>query len=215
MERLVKQKLERLKVGLISPILANVYLHYVLDVWFEENIKTMNNNSVLIRYCDDFIACFSSRKEAFYFYNSIEERLSQFSLKLQQDKTRIIKFDINDNTSGSFNFLGFHIYCNNKKVNYVTTPEKTDKKCNEITEIITKAIEECIHNLVKTLNQYLMGNYNYYGIATNKDFVYNLYTHTVNELQTKFGCNSTLIKSIIDTTLEDYTIKKPTKLIDL
>ena len=60
-----------------------------------------------------------------------------------------------------------------------------------------------------------MGNYNYYGLVTNKEFVYNLYMHTVNELQNKFGCNSNLIKSILDTTLEDYPIKEPTKLIDL
>lgn len=100
-------------------------------------------------------------------------------------------------------------------LNYVTTLEKTDRKCNEITEKTTKAIEECIYNLIKTLNQYLMGNYNYYGLVTNKDFVYNLYTHTVNELQNKFGCNSNLIKSILDNTLENYPIKKPTKLIDL
>lgn len=175
----------------------------------------MNSNSVLIRYCDDFIACFSSRKEALYFYKTIEERLLQFGLKLQQDKTRIIKFDINDNTSDFLAFLGFIIYCHNHTVNYVTTLEKSDRKCNEITGKITKTIEECIYNLIKTLNQYLMGHYNYYGLATNKDFVYNLYTHTVNELQNKFGCNSNLIKSILDTTLENYPIKKPSKLIDL
>ncbi len=139
----------------------------------------------------------------------------QFGLKLQQDKTRIIKFDINDNTSDRFTFLGFNIYCKNNIVNYVTTLEKTDRKCNEITEKITKSIEECIYNLIKTLNQYLMGNDNYYGLVTNKEFVYNLYTHTVNELQNKFGCNSTFIKSILDTTLEDYPIKEPIKLIDL
>ncbi len=100
-------------------------------------------------------------------------------------------------------------------LNYVTTLEKTDRKCNEITKKITKAIEECIYNSIKTLNQYLMGNYNYYGLTTNKDFVYNLYTHTVNELQNKFGCNSDVIKSILDTTLKDCPIKEPDNLIDL
>lgn len=100
-------------------------------------------------------------------------------------------------------------------LNYVTTLEKTDRKCNEITKKITKAIEECIYNLLKTLNQYLMGNYNYYGLTTNKDFVYNLYTHTVKELQNKFGCNSDVIKSILDTALKDCPIKEPYNLINL
>ena len=84
--------------GLISPILANVYLHYVLDLWIEKDIKKRYKGEVwLIRYADDFVVCFEYEKEAYKFYEELKERLKKFKLQLAEDKTKIIKFGKSNN----------------------------------------------------------------------------------------------------------------------
>ena len=84
--------------GLISPILANVYLHYVLDLWIEKDIKKRYKGEVyLVRYADDFVVCFEYEKEAYKFYKELKERLEKFKLELAEDKTKIIKFGKSNN----------------------------------------------------------------------------------------------------------------------
>lgn len=79
--------------GLISPVLANVYLHYVLDLWFEKGIKPkLKGEAYLVRYCDDFIIMFQYENEAQTVYELLKERLKKFNLELAEDKTRILPF---------------------------------------------------------------------------------------------------------------------------
>ncbi|WP_240951519.1 reverse transcriptase domain-containing protein [Caldanaerobacter subterraneus] len=79
--------------GHISPILANIYLHYVLDLWFEKRIKkACRGESYEIRYADDFVCCFQYKDDAEKFYKSLKERLKEFGLELAEEKTRIIEF---------------------------------------------------------------------------------------------------------------------------
>ena len=82
--------------GVISPVLANVYLHYVLDQWFEKEVRGKNRgHSRLFRYADDFVACFQYRHEAEAFERALRERLSQFGLAVAPDKTKMLRFGRN------------------------------------------------------------------------------------------------------------------------
>ena len=93
--------------GLISPILANVYLHYVLDNWFNVIKKEFKGEMYLIRYADDFVVMFQYEDEARRFYKKLVERTRKFKLELAEDKTRILPFGRYKGTKEEFNFLGF------------------------------------------------------------------------------------------------------------
>ena len=95
--------------GIISPVLANIYLHYVLDIWFEKKIKPRcEGEAFLIRYADDFITAFRFHKDAQRFYRNLEKRLGKYSLKLSKEKTRKLLFNrFRKEESKTFTFLGF------------------------------------------------------------------------------------------------------------
>jgi hypothetical protein len=77
----------------ISPLLANIYLHYVLDDWFEKVVKRdAGGQAHLVRYADDFVACFESESDAVKFRRSLEQRLARFGLELEPTKTRLLRF---------------------------------------------------------------------------------------------------------------------------
>lgn len=79
--------------GIISPILANVYLHYVLDLWFEKVVrKQCKGQAYIVRYADDFVCCFQVKEDAENFYHSLVKRLRKFHLEVAEDKTKIIPF---------------------------------------------------------------------------------------------------------------------------
>jgi RNA-directed DNA polymerase len=93
--------------GIISPILANLYLHYVLDLWFEKRMKRkLQGRARLFRYADDFIVLFEEEQDARNFKMALEERLHSFGLDLAQDKTRIVELR-RQKQDGEFDFLGF------------------------------------------------------------------------------------------------------------
>ena len=160
--------------GLISPILANVYLHYVLDVWIELDIKKRYRGEVhLIRYADDFVICFEYEKEAKKCYEELKERLNKFNLKLAENKTKIIKFGKSNNGSkDSFDFLGFTHYNGRTRKGYYQVIHKTSKKKMKAKKQNAKIwIKENIQlkpeEIIKKLNIKLIGHYRYYGITGN------------------------------------------------
>ena len=82
--------------GIISPVLANIYLHYVLDLWFERVVQPQQRgHSRLFRYADDFVACFEYRHEAEAFEQALKERLAKFGLEVAADKTKTLRFGRN------------------------------------------------------------------------------------------------------------------------
>ena len=160
--------------GLISPILANVYLHYVLDLWVEKDIKKRYNGEIhLIRYADDFIMCFEYEKEANKFYEELKERLKKFNLKLEENKTKIVKMGKSNNGSkDNFDFLGFTHYNGKTRKGYYKTVHKTSKKkLKAKKQSAKKWIKENIQikptEIIKKLNIKLIGHYRYYGISDN------------------------------------------------
>jgi len=98
--------------GVISPILANIYLHYALDLWFHTVFKKLcRGEACLIRYADDFVAAFEHQEDAERFYQALGERLQKFGLELSAAKTRVIPFRRDPPKGGGrFEFLGFEFY---------------------------------------------------------------------------------------------------------
>lgn len=159
--------------GLISPILANIYLHYVLDLWFELYVKIKcKGEAYLVRYADDFVCCFQRKDDAEMFYKELKDRLNKFDLELAEDKSRIIPFG-NNNSKEKFDFLGFtHINSKNRKGYYklvhVTSKKKSRAKKQAVKEWIKESV--IIYKtpyLIKLLNIKLQGTFRYYGVSDN------------------------------------------------
>jgi group II intron reverse transcriptase/maturase len=171
--------------GIVSPILANVYLHYVLDLWFEKVIKPKCNGSVyLCRYADDFVVLFQSQQEAEWFYRELSQRLGKFDLELAADKTHILsfsKFRITENSR--FDFLGFEFrwgYNRQRKpqIKRRTSRQKLYKSIVALSQWCRAHRDYPIREIFKNLNAKLRGYYNYYGVIGNyaslKEFFYHV-----------------------------------------
>lgn len=175
--------------GSISVLLSNIYLHYVLDLWFEKAIKPrLRGEAYLIRYIDDFLVCFQYRSDAIRFQEALRKRLGRFSLELEPNKTRLVEFGRfatrhakeRGRKQETIYFLGFTHYCTrNRKGNFMVG-RKTEK--NRLKRSIAKlqvTMSEIRHWSLKEqaerINQALRGHYAYYGIAGNLKSLYKLY----------------------------------------
>lgn len=168
--------------GVVSPLLANIYLHYVLDIWFERIFKPSAKGHVeIIRYCDDFVVCCESEQDAKEFLNALVERLAKFGLAVSPDKTKLIKFGRNSwkrwkkmgEKPATFNFLGFTHYSATSWGGYFmmghrTSKENLNRKLKEIKEWIKRA-RNCLPLKAwwPVLKAKLSGHYNYFGISGN------------------------------------------------
>lgn len=166
-----------------SPLLANVYLHYVLDTWFVKLVKKQcKGQAYLIRYCDDFVCCFQNKEDAEKFYQDLIERFRKFNLELALEKTKILEFGRfakhNRAMRGlgkpeTFDFLGFTFYCSeNGKKEFFRCKVKTSKKkfrvkVKTMKEWIKKNRTLKLSELMKKVNQKLTGHYRYYGVTDN------------------------------------------------
>ena len=160
--------------GLCSPVMANVYLHYVLDMWFEVRVKkTSQGMAEIVRYADDFVCCFQYEEDARKFYKELKERLAKFGLELSEDKSQIIKFGRFANSdAGTFEFLGFTVISGKSRKGKFTVKYRTSEKKLKVKRInMKKWIRHNMHipigELIKKLNVKLRGHYNYYGLSHN------------------------------------------------
>jgi group II intron reverse transcriptase/maturase len=159
--------------GLISPILANVYLHYVLDLWFTKKVHPlMRGKAFLYRYADDFLVLFQYEEDAKRFYEVLPKRLEKFNLKVAEEKTRIIPFGRNSGSKETFDFLGFtHINGKTRKgyyrVVHRTSQKKLQAKRQEIKLWMMMNMHRPVQELIMGLNRRLVGHYRYYGISGN------------------------------------------------
>jgi RNA-directed DNA polymerase len=180
--------------GILSPILANIYLHYVLDLWFEYKLKRKIKGYVeIIRYADDFIIGAQTKSEAMQILKEIKERLNKFQLDISTEKTKVIEFgryaEENSINRGkrkpdTFDFLGFTHYCSKSRKGNFLLKVKTDKKrikqktreMSQWLKTIRNKIK--IKNIWKTLSAKLRGHYNYYGISSNTRSIQAYYYQT-------------------------------------
>ena len=165
-----------------SPIIANIYMHYVLVWWFKEKIRPlMKGYAGLVVYADDFVGCFQYKSDAEMFYEHLKRRMKHFGLELEESKTRLIEFgrfaERNREARGerkpeTFTFLGFTHYCSHGRtgkyrVKRKTSKKKLAKKSKEINAMIKDMRFQHINRIVKKLNEILVGYYHYYGITDN------------------------------------------------
>lgn len=169
--------------GNISPILANIYLHYVLDVWFEKVVrKQCKGQAYTVRYADDFVCCFQYQKDAQHFYSALKQRLKKFNLEIAEDKTKIIPFGrfARENCKrkgiskpGTFDFLGFTHYCSQSKdgtrfrVKRKTSKKKVQTKLKKCKEWLKFHRNKGTDFIMDRLKRSLVGYYNYYCITDN------------------------------------------------
>lgn len=168
--------------GILSPILSNIYLHYYLDLWFETVVKKQAIGfSQLIRYCDDFVACFQKVAEARAFGRDLRKRLNNFGLKVSEEKSRIIPFGrypyLTAQKGGkrlaTFDFLGFSHYCTKTRRDYFKLGRKTSKakfrqKAKELSWWLKKVRNQVkLEQWWEVLKLKLQGHYRYYGMSGN------------------------------------------------
>ena len=175
--------------GLCSPVMANVYLHYVIDMWFEVRVKKQSRGMAeIVRYADDFVCCFQYEDDARNFYEALKDRLAKFGLEIAEDKSNIIKFGRNAGSdAGKFDFLGFtFVGGKSRHGRFTVKPQTSEKKLKAKRAKASKWIRKNMHMpikiLVDKLNAKLRGHYNYYGISHNFRKLLGFYKYNVREL---------------------------------
>jgi group II intron reverse transcriptase/maturase len=167
--------------AVVSPLLSNVYLHYVLDQWTDQWRQAARGDVTIVRYADDAILGFQHENEARQYLKDLRERLSEFGLELNEDKTRLIRFGrfarLNREERGegkpeAFTFLGFqHICAGNSlgrfEVRRITDGDRRRKKLQEIKQELRRRMHEPIAKTGKWLRSVLNGYYQYHAVAGN------------------------------------------------
>ena len=160
--------------GIVSPILANIYLHYALDLWVEHYVKPRCKGMVYAcRYADDFVVLFQYQQEAYWFYGEVPKRLGKFDLSLSEEKTRVIRFSRFYVENGKrFDFLGFEFRWGVSRRGKATVKLRTSRQ--KLRQSFASFTEWCkthrhysLRRLFPELNCKLRGYYNHYGIRGN------------------------------------------------
>lgn len=219
--------------GIISPILANVYLHYVLDLWFEKVVKRQcRGEAYIVRYADDFVCCFQYKSDAENFYNALIKRLKKFNLEIEEDKTKVIPFgrfaeqDSKRKGNGkpaTFDFLGFTHYCGKSRderfrVKRKTSRKKTTAKLKSHKQWLQENRTRDIKDIMNRITRSLKGYYNYYCITDNTTEVEN-FVDDVKRLLFKWMNRRSQRKSFswdkFNLFLKKYPIPRPTVRVNI
>ena len=168
--------------GVISPLLANIYLHYVLDLWFERVFKRkIEGKAEMVRYCDDFVVCFEKEEEAKLFMEELKARLAKFKLEIAEDKSTIVKFGRaawhasrrGGGKAATFDFLGFTHFCTQSRSGKFMLGRKTQRKKMSTAlkgmNIWLKRVRNMIPLKVwwRIFTRKLRGHYAYFGVSGN------------------------------------------------
>lgn len=169
--------------GSISPLLSNIYLHYVLDLWVEQwRKRSARGEVIIVRYADDFVMGFQHREDAERFLTELKERLTRFSLSLHPEKTRLIEFGRNaaeqrkargEGKPETFNFLGFTHICDKtrKRGKFIvlrqTMRKRMQAKLLEIKEELRGRMHESVPATGRWLKAVVGGYYRYHAVPRN------------------------------------------------
>jgi group II intron reverse transcriptase/maturase len=180
--KITESELGTVQGGSISPLLANIYLHYVFDLWVQQwRKKQASGEIIVVRFADDFIVGFQHRKEAEQFLEELKARFAKFGLELQLEKTRMIEFgryaardrkQRGDGKPDTFNFLGFtHICGTTSKGRYTvvrhTMRKKWQAKLTELNIELRRRLHDSIAEQGAYLRAVIMGHVRYYGVPFN------------------------------------------------
>lgn len=182
--------------GIISPILGNVYLHYVLDQWFEEEIKgkLASSKACMVRFADDFVCGFHQEEEAKAFYEALVKRLGSYNLEISEEKTSIIRFGYGSEVAckqaglkkpAGFVFLGFlHYWGKGKSGKYrllrKTSPQKMKKRVKEFTMWAKENRHMEERSFAEGMRQKLRGHYQYYAVSDNIKALWRYRSHVLS-----------------------------------
>jgi len=216
-----------------SPILANVYLHYVVDMWFEVAVKKHGRGQAeIVRFADDFVCCFQYKEDAQRFYAALLTRLGKFNLNIAEEKTKIIEFgrfaEANrkkrrEGKPETFDFLGFTHYCSKSQRGVFRVKRKTSgKKFKQKVKAMKTWIKVNRHMeqkaFLKTLRAKLTGHYRYYGITDNFEKIHAYYDITINLMLKWLNRRSqrkSFTKSRFFEVLKDLKIPKPRIFVNI
>ncbi len=183
--------------NLASPIIANIYMHYALALWFDKIYKpTCRGECGLVIYADDFVVTFQHKDEAERFLETVKERFKNFGLELEPDKTRLMEFGKyareNRKKRGqgkpeTFDFLGFTHYCSKSQKGYFRVKRKTSRKkmrmrLTEMNDWIRSNRHLPVRTMIAAINAKLRGHYQYYGITDNSKSIKTYHYRTVMAL---------------------------------
>jgi group II intron reverse transcriptase/maturase len=168
--------------GIVSPLLSNIYLHYVLDLWVHTERKRNARGIYLVRYADDFVMAFENEQDAKTMRAKLERRLSEFGLELHRDKTRILRFGRYARERGAklglktetFDFLGFtHVAGRDGKngwfqLHRLTSRKKRQRTMAELSQELRRRRHEDARVTHEWLSSVLRGHYEYFGVPTNE-----------------------------------------------
>jgi group II intron reverse transcriptase/maturase len=186
--------------NLASPIIANIYMHYALALWYDTVYKKESRGeSGLVIYADDFVATFQYKEDAERFLSAITDRFARFGLELEPTKTRMVEFgkfaeedrkSRNQGKPETFDFLGFTHYCSKSKtgkfrVKRKTSRKKTLMKLKEINKWVKENRHSRLKDLFYIINLKLTGHYRYYGITDNSIAINN-YRYRVGQILFKW-----------------------------
>jgi group II intron reverse transcriptase/maturase len=166
----------------ISPLLANVYLHYAFDLWAQRwREKQARGDVIIVRWADDFIVGFQHRADAERFLGELRERFAKFNLELHPDKTRLIEFgrfadrdrrERGDGRPETFNFLGFTHACDKTRMGKFVVLRQTVRKrmrtkLQEVKLWLRKHLHDPVHRVGEHLRRVVTGHFRYYGVPRN------------------------------------------------
>jgi len=186
--------------GLVSPVLANIYLHYVLDLWFEKRFaRGCRGHAYLVRYADDFVACFEDERDAKRFLPALEERLGQFSLQVEPSKTSVLRFGAHAlwtcrrdgrRRPQSFNFLGFTHYVKRTRGGRFALGRKTQRqrfgrKLREFSGRLSSLRPQGGAAMMQYARRHVVGHLQYYAVRGNSRSLRN-YVYCVGRLLFKW-----------------------------
>jgi group II intron reverse transcriptase/maturase len=166
--------------SIISPILGNIYLHNVLDVWFEDEVKPrLAGEAKLIRYADDFIICFEHLRDAERVKVALEKRMERYKLRLHPDKTRLVEFrqppanQKGGKGPGSLNFLGFTIFWrrnykgNGWHLSWKTRAARQQRAIKALADYCRRHRHDSVASQHRGLTRRIQGHFNYFGVNDN------------------------------------------------
>jgi len=175
--------------GSVSPILANIYLHSVLDEWFMKVVKpNCRGDAIICRYADDFVCAFQYSRDAERFYKALPKRLEKFNLEVAEDKTKIHRFSrFQPGLKNRFCFLSFEFYWDSDTKGKPRLFRRTDRKKLQTTKReLTEYIKENRHMktslLLISLARKLRGHSNYFGVIGNLAGLYSVMRHAMEQL---------------------------------
>jgi len=184
--------------SILSPLLANIFLHYVLDTWMETTVKShVRGYCELVRYADDFVCVAQYKDDAKRIERALHNRFNKNGLELHPTKSRRISFGRfeketaakENRKANTFEFLGFTHYCDTTKkgrfkIGRKTSRKKYSAKCKDMNQWLKQVRnQEKTKNWWKTLEAKLRGHYQYYGISENYRSIKAYYVHTVRLVQ--------------------------------